>query len=59
MNAGQAMTYAASPKGTQAAFRAMSRNLDRFRRGETADLKFSEADRQEQTDAGAKQNGAS
>lgn len=53
MKAGQAMTYAASPQGTQAAFKAMSRNLARFRGGETAALEFSEADRQEQADAGA------
>ncbi|MEB3294062.1 MAG: vWA domain-containing protein [Synechococcales bacterium] len=52
MSGGQALTYAASPQGTQAAFKAMSKNLSRFRGGEAAALEFSDADRQAQVDAG-------
>jgi hypothetical protein len=53
MSGGQALTYAASPQGTQAAFKAVARNVARFREGDAEALQFSEADRQAQTDAGA------
>ncbi|MGI0494675.1 vWA domain-containing protein [Alkalinema pantanalense CENA528] len=52
MKADQAITYAASPAGTQAAFKAMSRNMARFREGDGEALAFSEADREEQQNAG-------
>ncbi len=52
MSAGQAITYAASPQGTKAAFKSMSRNLSRFRGGDVDALVFSDEDRQEQVDAG-------
>ncbi len=52
MSAGQSLTYAASPEGTKAAFRSMSKNLSRFRGGDAEALVFSDADRIEQVNAG-------
>ena len=53
MAAGNAMTYAANSKGTNAAFASTSANLRAMRCGASASMAYSDKDRDEQSKAGA------
>jgi hypothetical protein len=52
IQAGNAMSYAASPVGTRAAFKSVAKNLGKVRRKEAASMNFDDADRAAQRDAG-------
>ncbi len=52
IQAGNAMSYAASPVGTRAAFQSVAKNLSKVRLKQAASMNFDEADRAAQRDAG-------
>lgn len=52
IQSGQAMTYAASPVGTRAAFQSVAKNMARMRSGDADCFEFEEVDRAAQRDAG-------